>query len=253
VIGPAPAFDSLADVYDLFQNWETRLPREMGILDRILSGEKVETVLDAACGTGAHLAALAELGYRVTGSDISPEMIDQADTTGAGPVFVAGFDRAHDVATDQDAVVVLGNSLPNAGTEEDVQAALHGLAGALRTDGVLVLHLLNYPKLIASGGGLGPVRRVVAGDREYLFTKLFEVGPEKVVLYVIALFGSGGEWGRRLLRSELCPVDLPWLRGALETAGLTLTETRAGFSDEPFDGKTSGDLLLVARKTGGRA
>jgi len=253
MIGPNPAFDSLADIYDLFQDWKTRLPREIPILHRILSAESVETVLDAACGTGAHLAALAELGYRVTGSDISPEMVDHADANGAGPVFVAGFDRVGDVVSDQDAVIVLGNSLPNAGTEEDVQSALHGLSGAVRPGGILVLHLLNYPRLIALGGGLGPVRRVAAEGREYLFTKLFEVGSERVVLYVIALIGAGDEWGRRLLRSELCPVDLPWLTGALETAGLTVTEARSGFSDEPFNSETSGDLVLVARKTGERA
>ena len=51
--GPKPAFDSLADVYDLFQDWKTRLPKEVPVLDRILSSAGAKTVLDAACGTGA--------------------------------------------------------------------------------------------------------------------------------------------------------------------------------------------------------
>jgi len=247
-----PAFDSLADLYDLFQDWPGRLPREVAFLDALLRRENVRTVLDAACGTGAHLAALADLGYEVTGSDLSPGMVERADATGAGPVHVVGFDRVHEVVTDRDAVLVLGNSLPNAGSEAGVRAALSGLAGALRPGGILVLHVLNYPKLIASGGGLGPVRRVAAEGREYLFTKLFEVGPERVVLYVIALIGVEGAWGRRLLRSELWPVSAAWLRAALVETGFEVAATHAGFRDEPFDDGTSADLLVVARKTGGK-
>lgn len=36
------------------------------------------TVLDCACGTGAITIALAAKGYRVTGSDVSPDMLMQA-------------------------------------------------------------------------------------------------------------------------------------------------------------------------------
>ena len=59
------AFDPLATTYDLFVNWESRLPKEIEFLDDVLSRAGVRTLLDAACGTGMHLLALREKGYEV--------------------------------------------------------------------------------------------------------------------------------------------------------------------------------------------
>jgi SAM-dependent methyltransferase len=246
-----PAFDSLASLYDLFQNWESRLPREIEILDRILSKAKARTILDAACGTGTHIASLAELGYDVAGTDISHEMVERASQR-TGPCYVADFETAHDLVSGRDAVIVVGNSLPNAGGKKKVRRAIKGLGKCLAPGGVLILHVLNYPKLIAAGGGLGPVRRVLRDGREHLFVKLFEVHPEKVVLDVIALIRDGEGYERRLMRSDLHPVTLDGLTADLAKAGMVVTEARAGFSDDPYDEEESGDLLLVARKTGDR-
>jgi SAM-dependent methyltransferase len=218
----------------------------MPTLTAILEREGVRTVLDAACGTGAHLAALAALGYEVTGTDLSPEMVERARERSAGPVHVAGFDRTGEVAGEHDAVLVLGNSLPNAGSEEGMRAALAGLAAAVRPDGILLLHLLNYPKLIADGGGSPrPFYRVAADGRKVGFLKRFAMEGDLVVLTVR---GEIDGEVRDVLRSDLWPVDVPWLTAALPGAGLFLEETAAGLSGEPFDPKASGDLLVIARR-----
>lgn len=248
-----PAFDSLADLYDLFQDWERRLPREIGVLRSILDREGARTVLDAACGTGTHLAALAEAGYEVTGADIAPEMAERARRRlrpwPGTEVHTVGFARVGEAVRDRDAVLVIGNSLPNAGSADGVRAALRGLSAAVRPGGVLLVHAMNFPLLTARGGGLGPVRRVVADGVEHLFLKLFEIHADKVVLDVIAVAREGEEVRTRLTRTTLHPLTLADLEAGLGDAGLTLEETRAGFSDAPFDPATSGDWLAVARRT----
>ena len=45
---------------------------------------RVETILDVGCGTGNHAYILAKRGYRVTGIDLSPEMINAAKRKQSG-------------------------------------------------------------------------------------------------------------------------------------------------------------------------
>ncbi len=249
------AFDSLADLYDLLTDWDRRLPREIGFLAGILSAEGLTGVLDAACGTGAHLVALEEAGFDVAGADISPRMVERARLRlGEGATLaVTDFAGLPGHLSPREAVLVLGNSLPVAGTEDAVRESLAGLAASVQKGGLLVLHCLNYSKLLAGGGGLRPVREVKDGPRRHLFLKLFEVEPERVVLHVIAVSWAGDEVSQRHFRSELWPVELPWLEAELNALGLTVERATGGFDNAPFNAGTSGDLLVVARKTRGDA
>ena len=184
----------------------------------------------------------------MTGTDLSPEMVEVARRRNVGSVHVAGFAETGDVVRDRDAVLVLGNSLPNAGSDAGLRAALAGLAAAVRPGGILLLHLLNYPKLVAAGGGdPKPFYRVAPDGREIGFAKRFAMEDGLVVLTVRA--EVAGEV-RTVLRSELWPADLAWLTAALPDVGLFAEEATAGLSEEPFDPKRSGDLLVVARRPG---
>ena len=65
----AGAYDGLTTDVDyaaVLQFFETVLQR---------AGHSPKTVLDLACGTGSMSVLLAERGYRVTGADISEEML----------------------------------------------------------------------------------------------------------------------------------------------------------------------------------
>ena len=68
----AGAYDGLTTDVDyaaVLQFFETVLQR---------AGHSPKTVLDLACGTGSMSVLLAERGYRVTGADISEEMLTAA-------------------------------------------------------------------------------------------------------------------------------------------------------------------------------
>ncbi len=54
---------------------------EVEFIDQIAHSQnklKIKKILDFGCGTGTHSLLLAEYGYKLTGIDISSEMIDQA-------------------------------------------------------------------------------------------------------------------------------------------------------------------------------
>lgn len=60
------------------------------LLRRMLPAQ-ARTVLDAGCGTGSLSVVLAELGYAVTGIDLSPSMIELARVKAREGGYVIGF------------------------------------------------------------------------------------------------------------------------------------------------------------------
>src|SRR5262245_35679225 len=69
-------YDRLAPYYHLlYPNWEASSARQSRGLSEVLNEFDVEpgrAILDAACGIGTQALGLAQLGYNVTASDLSP-------------------------------------------------------------------------------------------------------------------------------------------------------------------------------------
>ena len=65
---------NFAEYYDAVINWEKRLGREMPLLEE-LARSAGPRVLVPACGTGGHVAALAERGFSVLGFDADEDMV----------------------------------------------------------------------------------------------------------------------------------------------------------------------------------
>jgi glycine/sarcosine N-methyltransferase len=145
-------YDRLAESFDVMTDWQSRLAVELPFLEATFAQRNVQSVLDCACGTGGHAIALAQRGYRVTGSDISAQMIarSQANAEHAGvtvPFAVARFQDLSSTFNAQfDAVLCLGNSLPHVLTDAAALESALNMRVCLRARGVLILHNLNYDK-----------------------------------------------------------------------------------------------------------
>jgi len=76
-------YDKLAPYYKyIYADWEKSVEVQAAALDEVIReffGTQAYTVLDAACGIGTQSIGLAKLGYKVTGSDISPGAIPIAN------------------------------------------------------------------------------------------------------------------------------------------------------------------------------
>ena len=108
-------------------------------------------ILDVPCGFGRHAVALARRGFRVTGVDISSDLLAQARETAASKGVSVEFRQAdmRRMAYRQrfDAVLNLFTSFGYYGDTEDLQV-LKGFHRALRPGGWLVLDVLNRDWLV---------------------------------------------------------------------------------------------------------
>src|SRR5215472_17045576 len=93
-------FTESADLYDLVYSFKD-YPEEVERL-REMVGREGGTLLDVACGTGHHLALLAE-HYRVEGVDLDPAMVELTRARGlradVGDLLTIELGRRFDVMT----------------------------------------------------------------------------------------------------------------------------------------------------------
>ncbi len=153
---PAPLYDRLARFYD----WEHRgfrddLPLYQGFA-RATSGP----VLDAACGTGRVLLALAKEGHSVTGVDPSSAMLDiaragvAADGLTSRVRLVQGEMQTMELGQTYGLALVALSSFHHLLTAADQRKSLARLAAHLSTGGLLVIDLVNpTPEWLAAGDG----------------------------------------------------------------------------------------------------
>jgi len=95
-------------------------------------------VLDVACGAGRHARALTELGFRVVGMDLSPDLLEQAE----GVLRVRADMRALPFAGAFDAATSFFTSFGYFDDAGNVRT-LASIAAALRPGGAFLLDFLN--------------------------------------------------------------------------------------------------------------
>jgi len=150
VLNSSDFYDRQAAIYEVMNDWPSRLSFELPFIRRTLEQVQARTVLDVACGGGHHAIALAREGYAVSGADISIEMIKLARYNAAQASVSVHFglssfgDLGAQFAETFDAVLCLGNSLPHVLTEAEQLVALAAMRDRLQTGGVLILQNLNY-------------------------------------------------------------------------------------------------------------
>jgi cyclopropane fatty-acyl-phospholipid synthase-like methyltransferase len=146
--------------------WEKAVPPEAARADAAFAARRFGAppahILDMPCGAGRHSLALAEMGYRVTGVDLSEDAIARARHAAAVRSLPAHFVRRdmRSFATDApaDGVVCLGNSISYSGIE-GMSRLFAAFAGNLRPGG----------RLILDSGTCAESLFPIVGERELVF------------------------------------------------------------------------------------
>ena len=140
-------FSRSARIYDAIYASIRDYPNEAAELDRLIQERRpgARTLLDVACGTGAHLEHLP--GYELEGLDLDPEMLAVARERLPAVPFHQGDMADFDLGKRFDAVVCMFSSIGYVKTEERLRTAAVAFARHLEPGGVLVVEPWLAPEL----------------------------------------------------------------------------------------------------------
>ena len=240
--------------YDLMINWDKRLARELPFFLDLFRSHGVRRVIDVACGTGRHAAAFAAKGLDVVAADVSENMITAAKSNfpDAGVDFrlvdMTRLAETFDPAS-FDACVCLGNAFPCLETADQINRALSGFAHLLKPAGLLVIHMLNFSRLISGRTFRGP-HPGSDPSRDALFLKVFDPVDDRIRVSVFQMERTH-DWTVRVREGSLTPILPDQLTEALDRARFTHLTPYADHTKSPFDPTESDSLVMVARRSEG--
>ncbi len=249
-------YDAFSTNYDRFVNWPGRLAVEIPFLESQLKKARVRRVLDAACGTGMHAIALAERGFEVSGADVSRGMIERSQANAAThrqkiQFEAAGFGELRKTfgAQSFEAVLCLGNSLPHLLTPELLSASLTDFAACLKPGGMVLMQNRNFDAVMQKRERWMEPQSAAEGQTQWLFLRFYDFDADGLLtLHVVTLRREGdGAWMQSDMAARLRPLLHDEMVSALETAGFDSIACFGDMTGAPFDAKTSGNLVMIAR------
>jgi SAM-dependent methyltransferase len=255
-------YNKFSQDYDRFVNWENRLAFEMPFLLKQLEGVTPQPgvplrVLDAACGTGQHVIALAKKGLNVVGADLSSEMIAVARTNASAagldllfePVGFGSLAKTFGVGS-FNAILCLGNSLPHLLTPADLAHSLQDFSDCLLPGGILIIQNRNFDGVLASRSRWMEPETHVEGDHEWVFQRFYDFESDGLIRFNIVTLTrqTGTDWHASLTATYLRPQKQQELTDALTTAGFTSVQAYGSLSGDTFVPASSGNLVLTAVK-----
>lgn len=255
-------YDLLSRDYDRFVNWPNRLAFEMPFLLKQLGsikkpGDTPLRVLDAACGTGQHVLALAKEGVQASGADLSIEMIkiarENAGAAGKELRFeAAGFGSLAQTfgAGSFDALLCLGNSLPHLLTKNDLANALNDFHASLAPGGLLLIQNRNFDGVLSRHERWMDPQAHNEGEHQWVFQRFYDFEPDGLIRFnIVTLYREGTEeWRARLTSTHLFPQTHADLAAALNEAGFTHPCFYGGLGGGDFDAEKSGNLVITATR-----
>jgi SAM-dependent methyltransferase len=251
----------LAAYYDAVINWEKRLAREMPLLVE-LARTAGPRVLVPACGTGGHVVALAERGFKTLGFDaaeapleIAQGKIRAAESSiaavgGAAHVMQLRMEEAAGLRPLCDAAFCLGNALPGLSAPAQLLSALCGVASALRAGGIFFTQNLNYDRRWREKVQYFPVLCGETPEEEVLLVKFADYEAEFINLHALFLARpkAGGAWQSQVRTSRQIPLLRPRLAELLGQAGFGKLRFWGDYAKSPFSEAESSDLIVLAEK-----
>lgn len=147
-------YDSFASTYHLiYPDWKQTIAWQAETLDQIIRSQwtpQPTAVLDVACGIGTQSLGLAQMGYRMTGSDLSLEAVKRARQEALGrsldiQLSVADMRHAQQHHKRQfDLVLACDNAIPHLLSDRDISQALQAFYDCIRPGGGVLISVRDY-------------------------------------------------------------------------------------------------------------
>lgn len=169
-------FKEYSEYYDLLYK-DKDYPEEVNYLNGLIKKNNPEarTILNLGCGTGKHDFLLTDIGFLVSGVDISPDMVSVARSKLEGcsldhpPKFYHGDVRNFRLSEKFDVVVSLFHVMSYQTTNEDVERTFLTAYEHLNENGIFIFDCWYGPGVLTDR----PKRREKIFENELLQIKRF--------------------------------------------------------------------------------
>lgn len=220
-------YDQLAPDYHLiFSDWHQAMAWEAECLDNLIQTQVSRslplTLLDCACGIGTQAIGLAQRGYQVHGTDLSPVSVERTRQEAAAldvelTFGIADF-RKLDVQVEGrfDVVLACDNALPHLLEDAELRLAAQNMLQKLNPGGLLLVSIRDYDRLILDKPHSTPVRVFDTGDDRRIVFQVWDWAEDEPI-YTVNHFivrPKGDQWVtthqvtqyRALQREELSAI-----------------------------------------------
>jgi SAM-dependent methyltransferase len=193
-------------------------------------------VLDLACGTGRHAEALAALGGRVLGVDLSRTML--ARSSARSRLAAADMRRLPFADGSLDVILNFFTSFGYFERERENFLVLEEIVRTLRVGGRLLIDLMNAELAIAN---LKPTETVHLGGQQVVVERWYDALTRRINKRLRGADGRSFLESVRAYRRDEVAIGLRW-------AGLEVVAELGDFDASGFDPTTSPRHILIAEK-----
>jgi SAM-dependent methyltransferase len=224
-------YDELAPLYHLiYQDWDASIVQQGKQLSALIKTEwppGSHKVLDLSCGIGTQSLGLAQQGYSVAGSDISPGAVrraqQEADARHASIDFsVCDMRQASEHhGSGFDVVLSCDNSVPHLLTDHDLLIAFKHMFACLSVGGGCIITVRDYEREERGRNIVKPFgARVLNGTRFLIFQVWdFEGDHYDLAFYFVDEDLSTSTVRTHVMRSRYYAVSIATLLALMRQTG----------------------------------
>jgi SAM-dependent methyltransferase len=238
----ADFYDLIAPIYDrhwgqeFFFSARTQFRRH--IAPRVSRNGRV---LDLCCGGGRFAGYLGRAGYRVTGIDLSPELLAQAAERAPNSRLVCADMSSFDMAECFDAAVCFYNSLNHARDERELRLIFACVARHVVPGGHFLFDLMSEEEYLNSWSG---DECVLSEDTVYELAYSYLASTRTATCRVETRSRTEGSYVRAEAMSTQRPIELTTVIASLRSAGFCLVFVK----EFPRAWSPEGRLLVLANR-----
>lgn len=201
------------------------------------------TMLDIACGKGRHSKALFDVGFDVTGIDLSPASIEAASTMQTNGLHFFCHDMRETFKVNYfDYAFNFFTSFGYFDTHEEHQLAITAMAANLKESGTLVIDYLNVG-IVEENSDIEAETQI---DALVFYTKKWQ---DDLFLYKeIRVVDAVSKEVLGVFEERVRKYSLPDFVVFMQKAGLDIVDTFGDYQLGPYDAERSDRLIMVAKK-----
>lgn len=230
------------ELYD--ETLQERTPTEVDQLERLLQLRPPLRILDLPCGQGRHAIELARRGYDVTGVDLSPYLLDVAQTRASEAGVQARWllgDMRDVVARDAyDLCLNLFTSFGYFAEPADDRRVVRAAAAMLTPGGRFLLEVINGERIMAS---FQEREWFTVGQTAVMERRSLDTVARRMVVERTVSSGNGREVNVHALRL----YGGPELRETLMTEGFGRVDLFGDWNREPLTPESLRVLAVATR------